>query len=409
MLDATRLTREGRLAEATALIQQTLGFPTVDDVEPLPVTLRGVPTARSSAPTEPATCTAPAALEAPSLRPAAQACSEPVTDPHAARPRARVNLRPWPGPPSPLARSLGFTIPLGRSNCRLAPKSWPGTWIDATYADAHGSRAYRLYVPSNHRSREHASSLVVMLHGCTQDPDDFAAGTGMNDLAESQGFLVVYPEQDASANHSKCWNWFLETDQQRDRGEPALIAGIARRVMVEYGVDSGRLFVAGLSAGGAMAAILGAAYPDLFAAVGVHSGLAPGSAHDLPSAFQAMRQGGRPGRPLAHSIPLILFHGDRDTTVSPRNADHLVRHWIATASPEPLVTLARGEANGKPYTRTTYRDLVGQLLVERWTIHGAGHAWSGGHPGGSFTDPAGPDASAEFARFFHSCARSPRR
>jgi poly(hydroxyalkanoate) depolymerase family esterase len=247
-----------------------------------------------------------------------------------------------------------------------------------------------------------------MLHGCTQGPDDFAAGTGMNDLAESQGFLVVYPEQDASANESRCWNWFLATDQQRDRGEPALIAGIARRVMAENRVDPGRLFVAGLSAGGAMAAILGTAYPDLFAAVGVHSGLAPGSAHDLPSAFQAMRQGGRPGRPLAHAIPLILFHGDRDATVSPRNADHLVRHWTATASSEPLVTLARGEANGRPYTRATYRAPAGQLLVERWTIHGAGHAWSGGHAGGSFTDPAGPDASAEFARFFQTHARTPR-
>jgi poly(hydroxyalkanoate) depolymerase family esterase len=275
-----------------------------------------------------------------------------------------------------------------------------GRWIAATHAGAAGTRAYRLYVPSGYHGQ--GMPLLVMLHGCTQDPDDFAAGTGMNFLAEADGFLVAYPEQAATANASRCWNWFQAGDQRRDQGEPALIAGITRQVMAEYEVDRGRVYVAGLSAGGAMAAILASLYPDLYAAVGVHSGLAPGSAHDLPSAFQAMRHGGPARRADAGgAIPLILVQGDSDSTVHPSNADHLIGHWVSAAGAAPTVTVRPGRAaGGRDYTRAVYRDGRGQVLVERWTVHGAGHAWSGGSRHGSYTDPSGPDASRELVRFF---------
>jgi poly(hydroxyalkanoate) depolymerase family esterase len=254
--------------------------------------------------------------------------------------------------------------------------------------------------------------LVVMLHGCTQDPDDFAAGTGMNFLAEADGFLVVYPAQTTLANASKCWNWFQAAHQQRDKGEPSLIAGITRQVMAEYHGDARRVYVAGMSAGGAMAAIMAAAYPDLYATVGVHSGLAPGSAHDLPSAFGAMQQGGEAGQMgVGRTVPLILFHGDQDATVHPDNADHLLRQWVtvepvATGRATPSVTVRQGKAaGGRAYTCEIYHDARGQVVVERWTIHGAGHSWSGGSPDGSYTDPAGPDASREMVRFFHEHPR----
>jgi poly(hydroxyalkanoate) depolymerase family esterase len=289
----------------------------------------------------------------------------------------------------------------------------PGQWIAGTYASAAGKRDYKLYIPSGYHGQ--ALPLVVMLHGCTQTPDDFAAGTGMNGVAEADRFLVAYPAQAPSANPNKCWNWFQAAHQQRESGEPALIAGITRQVMAEYHTDPGRVYVAGLSAGGAMAAILGAIYPDLYAAVGVHSGLAAGSAQDLPSAFQAMQQGGPGGQtPLGRPAPLILFHGDGDSTVHPCNADHLVEQWAAAAGSEtsgatpPPGTVKQGQiAGGRAYTCETYRNTHGQAVVERWTIHGAGHAWSGGSRNGSYTDPAGPDASREFVRFFQEHPRGP--
>jgi len=221
---------------------------------------------------------------------------------------------------------------------------------------------------------------------------------------------------------NKCWNWFKASDQQRGRGEPSLVAGITHQVIDEYNVADGRVYVVGMSAGGAMAAIMAEAYPDLYAAVGIHSGLAPGAAHDMPSAFAAMHQGGpaiprrdiptaTPTGESARIVPAIVFHGDRDKTVHPRNADHLLEHYCPaklTGSRDdargstPRGTVRQGQvAGGHAYTRATYHDAGGHAIAERWTVHGLGHAWSGGSSSGSYTDPRGPDASAEMLRFFN--------
>jgi poly(hydroxyalkanoate) depolymerase family esterase len=244
-----------------------------------------------------------------------------------------------------------------------------------------------------------------MLHGCTQSPDDFAAGTRMNALAEEHTCLVAYPAQAASANASKCWNWFRPSDQQRGQGEPSLIAGITREIMRDYSVDHERVYVAGLSAGAAAAAIMGMTYPDLYAAIGVHSGLACGAAGDLPSAFAAMRQGEavavRQSGDLRRMVPTIVFHGDRDTTVHPRNGDEVIAQSRATTSNDLQTTVKHGRAaGGYAYSVTLHTDARGQTVLEHWVIHGAGHAWSGGSPAGSYTDPQGPDAAREMLRFF---------
>jgi len=247
-----------------------------------------------------------------------------------------------------------------------------------------------------------------MLHGCTQSPDDFAAGTRMNLIAEEQTCLVVYPAQSSEANAAKCWNWFRPSDQRRGQGEPSLIAGITRQVMRDYSVDPQRIYIGGLSAGAAAAALMGATYPDLYAAIGVHSGLACGAANDLPSAFTAMRQGDLPASSgsgdvsadLAHAsaVATIVFHGDRDNTVHPRNGDHVIAQKKTTNLQKKI---HRGRVpGGHAYTRTIHTDASGRAILEHWEIHGAGHAWSGGSPAGSYTDPRGPDAAREMLRFF---------
>jgi poly(hydroxyalkanoate) depolymerase family esterase len=279
-----------------------------------------------------------------------------------------------------------------------APLPEGARFEERTFANEAGSRAYKLYIPSGYTGQP--VPLVVMLHGCTQSPDDFAAGTQMNELAEEQTFLVAYPAQAQSANVSKCWNWFNAADQQRDRGEPSLIAGITRQIMRDVSVEPGRVYVAGLSAGGAAAAIMGSAYPDLYAAVGVHSGLACGAARDMPSAFAAMRQGGAPQYGGAKQpVPTIVFHGDRDTTVNPVNGDQVIAQ--SKAGSDLQTTVSRGQApGGVSYTRTVECDDSGHPMLEHWVLHGAGHAWSGGSPSGSYTEPKGPDASREMVRFF---------
>jgi poly(hydroxyalkanoate) depolymerase family esterase len=265
------------------------------------------------------------------------------------------------------------------------------------YANAAGSRTYKLFVPSGYIGQ--AVPLLLMLHGCKQSPDDFAAGTRMNELAEEQTFLVAYPAQSTSANASKCWNWFKVLDQERGQGEPSLIAGITRKIMSDFNVESARVSIAGLSAGGAAAAIMGAAYSDLYEAVGVHSGLACGAASDMPSAFSAMRAGARADLRRRSAVRTIVFHGDRDMTVNSVNGDQVIAQSKSTVNLQ--ISVCQGQSSGGARcSRTVHTNGSGDEVLEQWVVHGLGHAWSGGSPAGSYTDARGPDASREMVRFF---------
>jgi poly(hydroxyalkanoate) depolymerase family esterase len=273
-----------------------------------------------------------------------------------------------------------------------------GHFSTHVYSNAAGRRQYRLYVPAGSHGEQ--LPLIVMLHGCTQNADDFAAGTQMNVLAERHRFLVAYPEQPQQANPSKCWNWFKPDDQHCERGEPSLIAGITRQIIAAHNVDPVRVYVAGLSAGGAMAAIMIAAYPELYAAAGVHSGLPARCAHDLPSALAAMKGGKRSAEARSVSLPkkpLIVFHGDSDATVHIRNAAQLVRGF--DARPDDGREQRQADAGRRACTVSRLVSANG-IDAELWTVHGAPHAWAGGNARGSYTDPTGPDASAEMLRFF---------
>jgi poly(hydroxyalkanoate) depolymerase family esterase len=305
------------------------------------------------------------------------------------------SAQPQPGPTVPdrmvtFARQVVSPRP-----ARLVPTPG-GTFEARAFTNPSGKRAYKLFIPTTYRRRD--LSLVVMLHGCTQNPDDFAAGTRMNELAEEKGFLVAYPAQSQSANIQKCWNWFSPADQHRDAGEPGIIAGITREIAAEFAIKPGHIYAAGLSAGGALAAILGVNYPDLFAAIGVHSGLACGAATDMTSAFTAMRRGGNTATETPSTIPTIVFHGDKDHTVNPINADQVVAHAQSTG--EFATRITEGEANGTHYTRTVQTGPAGKPITEKWILRGAGHAWSGGSAAGSFATATGPDASREMVRFF---------
>jgi len=284
-----------------------------------------------------------------------------------------------------------------------------GQFVTGLYSNRAGSRTYKLYVPSGYCGQ--ALPLVVMLHGCTQSPDDFAAGTRMNALAEEHTCLVAYPAQAASANASKCWNWFNPGHQQRGQGEPSLIAGITCQVMRDYSVDPRRVYVTGLSAGAAAAVIMGITYPDLYAAIGAHSGLACGAASDVPSAFAVMRQGevaaarrsgSAPGDgEYRRIVPTIVFHGDQDKTVHLRNGDQIIAQARANMTVDLQTRMQHGRVlGGHAYSRTLHADASGRTVLEQWVIHGAGHGWSGGSPAGSHTDPRGPDATQEMLRFF---------
>ena len=381
--EATRLTRAGQLVEATALLQRMLRGESAPDASsdtggrialagPLIIDAKANPVEETDSPPQ----------------------SEPATSAQPRMFRASLDRK---------ERRSGIGL---RGVMKRAPLSTPdivpegARFIERTYSSPAGSRAYRLFIPS--RYREQPLPLVVMLHGCTQSPDDFAAGTRMNFLAEEQNCFVVYPAQPSQANQSKCWNWFRAADQQRGRGEPSLIAGITRQIMDDYLVDRKRVYVGGLSAGAAAAAVMGATYNDLYAAIGIHSGLACGVATDLPSALVAMRQGGSGHKVVSGDrppLPTIVFHGDRDTTVHPNNGGQILEQSVRTTSTQKRVH--RGQVpGGHAYTRTILSDASGRGMLEHWNIHGAGHAWSGGSPAGSYTDPRGPDATREMLRFF---------
>ena len=399
MAEATRLTRAGRLAEATTLIQRTLG-----DMSAL---------ARKSTHVDVPDETKVSVVEEtpPLLGPTIQARVgvssgparvEPVVPPQTSSSDALQQTNSLHGS----ARNgqwLGLDVVSPTSNVS-------GKFVDGAYRNTAGTRTYKLYVPGSYTGQ--AVPLILMLHGCTQNAVDFAVGTRMNIFAEGKTFLVAYPEQVSSANNARCWNWFQPTDQQRDMGEPSLIAGITRQIMNSYHVDSNRVYVAGMSAGGAMAVIMAVTYPDLYAAVGVHSGLAYRAAHDIRSGFAAMRRGTvQSAQKLTTVIPLIAFHGDHDSTVSSANSDHLLDQWLRATSHKQersafSTKVEQGQiAGGRAYTRSIYHDTSGHALVEKWLVHHTGHVWSGGSSDGSFTDPKGPDASAEMLRFFAEQSR----
>jgi len=369
LAEVTRLTRAGRLAEATRAIQRALsGRP------PVPASPDASPASQD-------------VIDVPSR--------EIPADPALPSPRS-----PAPHP--------------GRSAA-------PASFIHDTFAASHLRYRYRLYVPSRPDASQ-ALPLIVMLHGCKQDSADFALGTAMNALAERHQALVLYPEQLRSGNAMGCWNWFDPAHQQRGSGEPAMIAALAQQVARDHGGDPRRIHVAGLSAGGAMAALLGQLYPDVFAAVGIHSGLPAGAAGDVQSAFAVMRQGaGRGGRGTRgttgeQAVPTIVFHGTGDKTVAPGNADAIVKAQLAAwdAAGVTLTQAANANADAdsdastaahagrgtRKTTRTQWLDAAQRPVLERWTISAGPHAWSGGDAEGSFTDPKGPDASAAMMAFF---------
>jgi poly(hydroxyalkanoate) depolymerase family esterase len=392
MAEATRLTRQGRLVEATALIQQTLASP---------ATTRRPPDAPGAGEE-----TGGTAGRHPDPRPALRA-------------GRGTQLAPVRSGWLPGRRALSGRDPsvLRRPHRRPGPvavKPPTGRFDAFSYTNAAGTRTCRVYVPASGAGR--ALPLVVMLHGGTQDAATFAAATGMNDLAEREKFVVAYPEQARSANAGRYWNWFAPGHQRRDAGEPSLIAGITAQVTDRCQADAARVYVAGFSAGGAMAAVMAAVYPDLYAAVGVHSGLAYAAAGDVASALEAMRRGPpHTARPPAQPVPLIVFHGDQDAIVAPANAAGLIDRVLTAANPDrppgtlPATVTGGQVPGGRAYTRTCYQDPAGAALAECWIIHQGGHAWSGGVPHESYTDARGPDASTEFIRFFNEHPASPAR
>ncbi|MDO8502525.1 MAG: PHB depolymerase family esterase [Gemmatimonadaceae bacterium] len=289
-----------------------------------------------------------------------------------------------------------------------APAS-QGQFLMQEIATPEGPRRFKLYVPSRYESGRPAPLLVV-LHGCTQDPDDVARGTRFNALAEEANMLVAYPEQPQKANGLKCWNWFDPAHQKRNQGEPALIAAITQRVIGDYTVDARRVYIAGLSAGGAMALTTAYAYPEIFAAVAIHSGIAYGTVSSPAEAIKAMGAGAADPAGLAAAVvkgmgstryfPAIVFQGASDRSVNVVNASQIVEQLTQSFAPRPLEKLSEvsGETEGGyHFTKQVYGN--GCLVVEKWVVSELGHAWSGGSKDGTYTDPKGPDASREMLRF----------
>ena len=361
MARATQLVRQGRLDEATALLQGT-----------------NAKTGKANA--------------APN---ATARLNKVKADPGSLHGRLAGNLGRLGGlasgrNPLPDMDDLRAASVLARAKrgSGASPVLAPGARYEwRTHKGPHGSRRYRLYVPAATSVR--AMPLVVMLHGCTQDADDFAAGTRICEAAERHGFMVVLPEQPRDANPMGCWNWFEPAHQDAKRGEPAIIAGIVDEVARGERIDRARIVVAGLSAGGAMAATLGATRPDLFSGVAVHSGLPHGSARDTASAFAVMRSGGRAGRAWPAHVRLFVVQGDADATVAPVNADALLSAVGGTV---------RKMRDGG-MTVTDHLGPNGEPIARGWRVPGLAHAWSGGARGASYTSPNHPDATAGLIQF----------
>ena len=308
-------------------------------------------------------------------------------------------------------------LPMATPQARASAAAQPGQGelLSRKFSGDGMAMGYKLYVPRSYSGQ--TLPLVVMLHGCRQSADDFACGTQMNVLADEWQCLIAYPEQSLTANGIRCWNWFEAANQQRDRGEPALIAGLTRAVIAEYGVDTAQVFIAGLSSGAAMAVILGQTYPELFAAVGCHSGLAYASAATVYGGLVVMRSGDHGRRSAAARqerwVPTIVFHGDMDATVHPSNGVMIVAQSIKAAwasgrrmSCRVAVATQHGRATGRGYTRKVHSDSAGRLIAEHWVVHGSGHAWSGGSAEGSYTDIEGPNAGREMLRFFMAAGQT---
>jgi poly(hydroxyalkanoate) depolymerase family esterase len=316
----------------------------------------------------------------------------------------------------------------------IAGTSTDGKWIAGTARAAGGSRKFKLWVPvtiETSSQNERVWPLVMLLHGCTHGAQDMAAISGMNEVAATNQFLVVYPEQVRRANLMKCWNWFRPKHQARDAGEPSILAAVVDQVRSTHNVDAGRIYVAGVSAGGAMASILAATYPDIFAALAVFAGAEFKAATSTSEAFAAMKHGGpdplRQGQLAFETMrsgltfkdrrrmPLIVFHGTADTRVNPVNADQAIAQWGKT---NESLSAAHGESgfaltekvidgrmpnhvpDGYVYQRHIYLEADARPLMEKWLIQGLGHAWCGSPKPSRYGDPKGPNASAEIWRFF---------
>lgn len=386
MADALALVRAGQLADASQLLMQHLGA-------------GGAPAAPASQTTP---VTQPTQAAHAGAKPARGLAARIFRNRTGADNVIDVQARPVSAPAgdAPATESAAPKAP-----ARQAPSGATGAFDSVPFQHAGGPHPYWLYTPAAPAPAA-GRPLVLMLHGCTQDAQDFARGTRMNAAAEAAGALVLYPSQASGANANGCWNWFRPQDQRAGAGEPALLVAMVRDAMATHAVDPRRVYVAGLSAGGAMAALLAREYPDVFAAAGVHSGLVPGAAQNMMGALSAMKSGAK-GQPRAAgavpALPLIVFHGDADRTVHPRNGEQLLEHRSAAAGgrAQSHRESARS-ADGQRYTRTVLHDgaAPATVLAEHWLLHGAGHAWSGGDPRGSHASARGVDASREMLRFF---------
>ena len=387
LLKATQMTRSGQLMDATRLIQQALS---------------GAPPAAAND---------------------AQVIDKDVIDVEVRdvtpRPAPAQHGPAEPSPTQPVRAADPLDQPSTQANAGPTAPRAPGRFIQDEFVFAGSTYLYRLYVPSVSTTADGlpaAMPLVVLLHGCTQNALDFATGTAMNELANEQGCLVLYPQQTAKGNAQLCWNWFEPGHQVAGRGEPGMIAALTRHILAQpaghyqtagqpQGVaDTRRVYIAGLSAGGAMAAVVAGLYPELFAAVGVHSGLPSGAAHDMLSALKAMGRGAR-GKAAA-ALPTIVFHGSADKTVHPVNGDS-ISEAAAAALGDAGVALVQshdapevGQARRKAAKRTRHSDAQGTPFVEQWRVASGPHAWSGGNAAGSYTDPDGPSASRAMLDFF---------